>query len=101
MSAVGILRSRRLLVVALWMVPLMHVVMITWGRTIHLCWVSVVCRTSYFSSFLVVVAWGNLSVQYVNPRNCTLRLGGVYMGVCLWVLCLGCIVCPGIVWRGT
>ena len=29
------------------------------GRIVHPCWVDVVWRTSYFSSFLVVVVGGN------------------------------------------
>jgi hypothetical protein len=47
-------RSRRFLVVALWMVQLMQVVMIMGGRTDHPCWVRFIYRMSYFSNFLVV-----------------------------------------------
>lgn len=70
---------------ALWMVQLMHVVMIMGGRTDHPCWVSVVCR---MSCFLVLLWWqlrGNLSLQYVNSKNCTFKSwwgvnGGLFVG---------------------
>lgn len=67
-------------------VPLMHVVMIVWGRTIHLCWVSVVCRILCYLGFLVVVAWGE-SINIVRkPKKLYFKIGwgvhgGLYVGV--------------------
>ena len=62
---VGILRSIRFLIVALCMMPLLPVVMVIEGRIVHPCWVSDVCSMSFFSSFLVMLAWGSMSLQYV------------------------------------
>ena len=62
---VRILRSIRFLIVALCMMPLLHVVMVIEGRIVHPCWVSDVCSMSFFSSFLVMLAWGSMSLQYV------------------------------------
>ena len=63
--------------VALCMVPLIHVVMIIGGRTFHPCWICDVCSMLYLSSFLVMAAWGNLSLQYENLRIVLSCRGGV------------------------
>lgn len=65
-----------------------------------LCCISVVCGMSYFPSFLRVVAWGNLSLQYMNSIKCIFKLGWGVNGACHWVLCQECIVCSIAVWRG-
>ena len=51
---VGILRSRRLLVVGLQMVPLMHAMMIIGGRTVHTCWV---CNVGGYHISLIFLWW--------------------------------------------
>lgn len=47
----------------------------------------------YFSSFLVSASCGNLSLQHVNSKNCTMRFGFGEKGVLLLAGFLGCIVC--------
>ena len=72
---VGILRSARLLVVGVWMMPRIPAVMIMGGRTCQPCWVSSWRSTVYFSSFLVEASKGNLSLHYVSSKNWTFRYG--------------------------
>ena len=63
------------------MVPLMPTVMTIGSRIVHPCCICVVCRMSYFSSVLVVVVWGDLSLHYLNSMKCTFKLGsGIYEG---------------------
>ena len=70
-----------------------------WGKAIHPCWVSDICSTSSFFLNYLMVAWGNLSLQYVNSRHYTFRLGLGVDGGCLWVWCLRYIICP-LWWKG-
>lgn len=51
----GILRSRRILMVSVWMEPRIQAVVIFKGRTCHPCWVNSGRSRLYFSSFHVVV----------------------------------------------
>lgn len=59
------------------MVLYILVVMTIGGRTFHPCWIGDVWSMLYFSSFRVMAAWGNLSLQYVNSRNCAFKSGRV------------------------
>lgn len=54
----------------------------------------------YFSSFLVSASCGNLSLQHVNSKNCTVRFGFGEKGVLLLAGFLGCIVCMSGVLHG-
>ena len=61
--------------VGICMVPCMHVVTIIGGRTNHSCCVSNGCSCAYLFILQVVTTSRNLSLQYVNSRICTLKLG--------------------------
>jgi hypothetical protein len=51
------------------------------GRITHPCCIVDVCKMSYFYSyFLVMVAWGDLLLQYVDLTNCTFKSRWVVNG---------------------
>jgi len=68
-------------------------IMIMGGRTCRTCWVSSGRSTTYLLGFLVLASKENLSLQYVNSKSWTFRLGfgenqGFDVGVAPRVHCI-------------
>lgn len=74
-------------------VPLIPTTRMIGSSTSHPIWDKRGWRIAYLSTFLVVAATGNLSLQYVNSNICTLRFVPGLRVVWLWGVLLGCIVC--------